>query len=163
MGFLVWLGFCFWVAHAANKKGKSGVLWFIVSLIFSPLIGGLIVGLSKDRRHEDSIRSVDRKVENVKQEVDYNQKFNDYRATSIEKKIDQLSEFAMKQNLNLDNNKREMLGEAMVKCDKCREEVQKNAKFCPHCGESLEKFCKNCNTVIQTNHKFCPTCGENNS
>ncbi len=40
---LGWLGFAVVVALIASSKGRSGFAWFLVSLIFSPLVGGILV------------------------------------------------------------------------------------------------------------------------
>lgn len=47
----VYLGMSFIVAIAAqNHRGRSGTPWFLLSLIVSPLIAGLLLLASKDRR-----------------------------------------------------------------------------------------------------------------
>jgi hypothetical protein len=40
---LIWLGFAVAVAIAANTRGRSGVGWFFLAALISPLIAGLIV------------------------------------------------------------------------------------------------------------------------
>lgn len=54
---LFWLGLSFVVAVAANTRGRLGVAWFIVSLIVSPLIAGLLVlALPRRERGDGPIR-----------------------------------------------------------------------------------------------------------
>jgi len=49
---------------------------------------------------------------------------------------------------------------ATIKCPKCGEEIEANAKFCENCGEKLEaKFCSNCGEKLKANAKFCSKCG----
>lgn len=45
-----------------------------------------------------------------------------------------------------------------VNCRKCGTNV-KHAKFCPECGEPLEKTCPACFNVDKNNGKFCTECG----
>lgn len=48
-------------------------------------------------------------------------------------------------------------------CPNCHSENAKGTKFCPECGENLEKakekHCANCQTLISEDTKFCPECG----
>ncbi len=41
----LWLLFSALVGYSAGQRGRSGVGWFILSLIFSPIIGLLFVAL----------------------------------------------------------------------------------------------------------------------
>lgn len=56
--------------------------------------------------------------------------------------------------------------EEIVKCKKCGEILEKNSKFCPSCGEKvekeivIEKKCRKCGTAFKENEKFCSNCGE---
>ncbi len=60
---VVWIFFAFLVGVAASKYGKSGFLWFVISIIVSPLVASiaLIVFLlpSKDKATTGSIAAVD--------------------------------------------------------------------------------------------------------
>jgi len=57
MLIIIWVLLCFVVAHYANKKGDNGVAFFFVSLFLSPLIGALILAISKDRSEEMNIKN----------------------------------------------------------------------------------------------------------
>jgi uncharacterized RDD family membrane protein YckC len=51
------------------------------------------------------------------------------------------------------------------KCPACDGEVVEEAKFCPHCGESLEghvsvRTCRKCNAELMPGALFCPQCGD---
>jgi hypothetical protein len=47
-----------------------------------------------------------------------------------------------------------------IGCASCGNDYPKNAKFCPHCGVSLIKFCYQCGYKFSGAEKFCPDCGE---
>lgn len=51
---------------------------------------------------------------------------------------------------------------SVITCPNCNNEVKKGAKFCSHCGASLEtkKHCPNCGIEIENDAKFCPNCGQ---
>lgn len=46
-------------------------------------------------------------------------------------------------------------------CPKCGAPLANNAKFCPECGEKLQKaaFCPECGAKLTPGAKFCPECG----
>ncbi|HAS73393.1 MAG TPA: hypothetical protein DCS67_04550 [Clostridiales bacterium UBA8960] len=46
-----------------------------------------------------------------------------------------------------------------VPCPNCKTEVKEGVKFCPECGNSMNKTCVHCHVVLKGNPKFCPDCG----
>ncbi len=40
---LLWLGLAMIVGVAANTRGRSGIGWFFLSIVISPLLAGLLV------------------------------------------------------------------------------------------------------------------------
>ncbi|SNS35406.1 hypothetical protein SAMN05216374_0947 [Tardiphaga sp. OK246] len=56
--FLVWLVFAVLVGVAASARGRSGLGWFILSVILSPLLGLLFVLVLPNLRHEDLLRTL---------------------------------------------------------------------------------------------------------
>ena len=48
---------------------------------------------------------------------------------------------------------------AQVACPSCKKPVKAGAKFCEHCGATLEKKCK-CGAMLNPGAKFCENCGE---
>lgn len=40
---LVWVGLCAVVGYAASQRGRNGIGWFLLALVISPLIAGLLV------------------------------------------------------------------------------------------------------------------------
>lgn len=40
---ILWLGFAIAVAILANRFDRSGILWFLIALVISPLLAGIIV------------------------------------------------------------------------------------------------------------------------
>lgn len=46
-------------------------------------------------------------------------------------------------------------------CNNCKNNIDENLNFCPHCGTAIQKetICTNCNNTIDKNLNFCPYCG----
>lgn len=64
-------------------------------------------------------------------------------------------------NQMIDNTSKTTKSNTKAICSKCNAEINKNAKFCPECGQRLEttKFCAECGAKMGTDSKFCPECG----
>ncbi len=52
-------------------------------------------------------------------------------------------------------------GTIRATCPKCEAPLAENAKFCPECGEQLNKVlhCTECGKKLKPGTKFCPECG----
>jgi len=51
MLLFLWFALCIAVAVGANNRGRNGLGWFVLGLIFSPVIAGIflmILGVSKE-------------------------------------------------------------------------------------------------------------------
>lgn len=48
---------------------------------------------------------------------------------------------------------------ATVPCPNCKKPVKAGAKFCEHCGASLELKCSKCGAALNPGAKFCESCG----
>jgi len=44
-------------------------------------------------------------------------------------------------------------------CPSCGKPVEAGMKFCPYCGEALQRTCPKCGQVLSPGAKFCPNCG----
>lgn len=54
---IIWVLLCFLVAHLGAKRTGNPIGLFIISLFFSPLIGFIVMLLSKDRTEEWNIKN----------------------------------------------------------------------------------------------------------
>jgi len=48
---------------------------------------------------------------------------------------------------------------AMTACGNCQSPVAVGSKFCPECGNQMQKHCTNCNASLAPAAKFCAECG----
>lgn len=53
--FILWLAFSLVVANSANKSGRSYNLFLIISVIFSPVVGGIVLAIANAVREEKSL------------------------------------------------------------------------------------------------------------
>ena len=66
-----------------------------------------------------------------------------------------ISEFSSKDTIEESDD-----DEYQYVCSKCDAEVEENQKFCPECGNEIEKdVCSKCHAEVEENQKFCPECG----
>lgn len=47
----------------------------------------------------------------------------------------------------------------MIKCPKCGEELEEDAKFCTYCRAKIVSECPKCKKILKPNAKFCSECG----
>jgi len=45
---ILWLAFAVLVGTAANARGRSGLGWFVLAILLSPLVAGVILALLLD-------------------------------------------------------------------------------------------------------------------
>jgi RNA polymerase subunit RPABC4/transcription elongation factor Spt4 len=148
------------IGYFAHTKGRNPVGWAVLSFFISPLITGIILAVSKDLNAEMKIEQIENKTDNLKMEMNYNQKFNDYRAEHMSSQIKSLdSPFQSQNKLNPASNNLQL--DRKVKCNSCGEMVNYNSKFCYKCGIEIEKEknCRTCNQKYPVDSNFCPQCG----
>mgnify|MGYP000843947169 CR=1 FL=1 len=179
MFVIVWLILCAVVAGFADSKGRSAVGWFFLAVIISPLIAGIALALSKDLKTDTRVDNVERRTDNLEQEVKFNQRYNDLRSDYMQKEIDsnrntteriltsqtpQLS-YGGQANTGTEapsfTNQRRM--NAKVQCAKCGRLNKADDLFCSSCGNPLPEEnsnrCHNCGTTLDQDYSFCPKCG----
>jgi RNA polymerase subunit RPABC4/transcription elongation factor Spt4 len=47
-----------------------------------------------------------------------------------------------------------------MQCPNCKNEINGDENFCPHCGTSLGNLCPVCHYPVSPQDKFCPNCGQ---
>ncbi len=65
MFIILWLIFCILVGAIASSRGQSGILAFIVSAIFSPILGLIVVLLMPDNSVKKEMEELKTKVNNL--------------------------------------------------------------------------------------------------
>ena len=90
--FLIWLILSILVAVYANGKGKSGVLYFFISILLSPLLGFLIVLISGD--------STKKKCDKCGQKIDISAKVCPFCSTKMDFVSNEYSENKTEKGFN---------------------------------------------------------------
>lgn len=106
MEIIFWLGFCALVAYFADKKGRNAVGWGALAFVISPLFAGIALAIAKDLTVEKSIQDINNRTDNLKMEMDYNQKYNELRSDNIEKNVNRIAS-GQDSTKSLDNSKEE--------------------------------------------------------
>lgn len=161
---ILWIILAIVVGVCASNRGRSGFLWGLLSFIISPVIAGIILAISKDLSVDSRSYDVERKVDNIKTEVDFNQKFNDHRSEQMEKRIDRLSDVVGEKEFINSGKKYDQISEGnKINCMKCGKSISEDSKFCPECGGQIEKYieCPFCHSHVDIGVKYCPDCGQN--
>jgi len=92
MEIIIWLAFCGAVAYYAEQKKRNPVGWFFLAFFISPLLAGVFLAMSKDLKVEEEIKKIEKDNENIKMEMKFNEKFNDYRAKEISNRVNLLEQ-----------------------------------------------------------------------
>lgn len=157
---IIWFLFCALVGYYASEKGRSGVLWFILAVIISPLLAGIALGLSKDLSVEEKIDDLDKTTENIKREVEYRSKHQQRETEAVKNRLNTSNN---DKDSYLDNGSQLALDDNTVKCQECGRLADKGVSFCPNCGEKIlpqdKKECLSCEAIIDKDNRFCPECG----
>lgn len=59
MWIIVWIALCMAVGVFADRRGRSGGGWFLLSLVISPLLGLIFVGVSQDLAKERQAKAAE--------------------------------------------------------------------------------------------------------
>jgi len=155
MEIIIWLVICGVVGAFASNKGRSGFGWFLLAFLISPLLGGLILAMTKDLSQERNIDQIKKDNEKLEDRVVYGEKINDMRFKKIEERIN--SEIPLPTGI-----KTELLEEAFKDCPICGRGIYANAKRCKHCKNDLSrrnlKKCKHCREIVPKQATICTHC-----
>ena len=158
MGFFVWLIFCIGIGAFANNKGRSGVIWFFISFLISPIIGGIIVACMSDLTVMSTVTELKMDQEHIRDRISSDEKMNDHRINRLENDVTYLKRNDTSTAIN-DSSTNHHLG---IKQSQTALNID-NISKCPSCGtvnENAAKYCINCGKVIEPQMKQCPYCKE---
>jgi len=158
--WIFFIGFSLLVGYFADKKGRSGVGWFFLALLTSPLLAGIALAIASDEKVHKKIEDVERKTDNLGTEMRYHQKYNDLRAELITKQLDSVRQSVQAPILDGHSQTgQQLLG--VITCQNCGKTYSQSANFCPHCGAFNHLFtkCSKCGAISPNDLLYCGSCG----
>lgn len=159
MVLMFWLAMCVVVGYFASNKGRNGFIWFVISLIFSPLLAGVILACLKDLTVDQDLHKIRYEHENLKDRVVLNEKITEHRLNNVESNLTQINNSTTNQK-PIDN--RRLLEDENKLCPACSESIKSSAIKCKHCGVMINDFkpttCIFCGELINVSDKICRHC-----
>lgn len=161
VSFFIYLGLCFWVSSAASNKGRGGITWFVIAILFSPILAGIVLAMMSDLKVERNISKVNMNHQQLKDRVVTNEKLHEYRLDVVESHVDKLID--AKINKTIQNDERMRIENTDTKpCPICLETIKLAAIKCKHCGSMLNEIetieCPFCSETIPRNESICKHC-----
>jgi len=87
MEIIFWLGLCVLVGYFADKKGRSGIGWAVLSFFISPLFAGIALAMSSDLSVKQKIEGLEGKTDNLKREMEFNERIQQERLSNIQNRL----------------------------------------------------------------------------
>jgi hypothetical protein len=165
MFWLFWFGMCVGVGLFASNKGRSGIGWFLLAFIFSPLIAGVILACTKDLSVVEDISKVQMEQQHLKDRVVLNEKITEHRLNRVESDVNRLGSDQFRNTSAASLQHTKMLDDGNKICPACAETIKAAAIKCKHCGTMLSEIkiveCPYCSENISANDIICRHCNSN--
>ena len=113
---IVWIVFSFMLMSYASSKGRSGCGWFIFSIMFSPLIGFIIVAIlgETDEQHIETLKKDMAVTEALEKEKSEKEGMSQEKAIAELKKAKDLLDLAVITQEEYDAKKAELIKDVLA-------------------------------------------------
>lgn len=136
---VLWVVFAIGVGFYASTRGRSGLAWFGVALLVSPLICLVILTVAPDASSvEGSEHSATVVAEATAAEVLHRLEILFERGALTRPEIDQLRSLAARE-LPVPKSRKPATSELTRACPRCGKLVHAKAKTCMHCWAKLQR------------------------
>lgn len=162
MIFIIWLIFCGAVGYFAQQKGHNGIMWFLISLVASPLVAGLILAMQKDKKQEEEMMKAQMEHQQLKERVAINESTVNARLANVEQHVQAL-DTKVEKTIQLQQQQATMISSIPVLAL-----AQNTTKVCPSCGQVIKAGatkCRFCGADVAESGEsevVCPFCKEKN-
>jgi hypothetical protein len=121
--FLIWVVLAIGVAYFADTRGRSGIGFFFLSIVLSPLLGFIVLLVIKDLKAEEEkgkLRREELEREELRHREEHEKQLESIRALTAARRPEQHGQ-----------------SENEKPCPLCAEMIKAAAIKCKHCGSDI--------------------------
>lgn len=161
MEIIGWLAFCAIVGYWAKERGRSPLLWGVLSIFISPLLAGVALAMMQDKRQAEDIAKSQMDTVQLRDRIALNENETNARISKVEEKVQHI-ENAAQNTVKINGTELSPLIEGTKICPYCGETIKQNAIKCRYCGAEIKEVhmveCPFCKELIRSDAVKCKYC-----
>ena len=112
---IVWLAFCVVVACLANERGRSPVLWGLLSIVISPLLAGVALAMMENKKQSGEVVKAQMETQQLKDRVSVNEMEITEKFDKVENRVSRLEKNCLDPQM-LEEGEQQLLLEGNTLC-----------------------------------------------